>query len=96
MLVPPSSTLLDEFRAIIFRQRWFKLCWNLEQKSIGTRNREGRGLSYRPATDGIFKLLRSPGIDSASLCSPAVRYEKSIITRFLAPINCFKISAQAT
>jgi hypothetical protein len=31
----------------------------------------------------IFKLLRSPGIDSASLCT----------TRFLAPIDCSKIPA---
>ncbi len=43
--------------------------------------------------DGIFKLLRSPGIDSASLSSLAGRYDNRISTRFLAPIDCSKISA---
>ncbi len=47
---------------------------------------------------GIFKLLRSPGIDSkeidsASLCSLAGQYVNPIPTRFLAPINCLKIPA---
>jgi hypothetical protein len=37
----------------------------------------------------IFKLLRSPGIDSASLCSLAGRYANPIPTQFLAPIDCF-------
>jgi hypothetical protein len=41
----------------------------------------------------IFKLLRSPGIDSkeinsASLCSLAGRCDNPIPTRFLAPIDC--------
>ncbi len=74
---------------------------------------------------GIFKLLRSPGIDSkesippricslspyfstlmehrnrvqginsASLCSLAGRYDNTIPTRFLAPIDCLKIPALA-
>ncbi len=43
--------------------------------------------------DSIFKLLRSPGIDSASLCSLAGRYDNPITTRFLAPIDCSKIPA---
>jgi hypothetical protein len=43
--------------------------------------------------DGIFKLLRSPGIDSASLCSLACRNDNSIPTRFLAPIYCSKNSS---
>ncbi len=33
--------------------------------------------------DSIFKLLWSPGIDSASLCSLAGRYDNPIPTRFL-------------
>jgi hypothetical protein len=33
----------------------------------------------------IFKLLRSPGINSTSICSLAGRYNKLIPTRFLAP-----------
>jgi hypothetical protein len=50
--------------------------------------------------DGIFKLLRSLGIDSiqginsASLCSLAGRYDKpNIPTRFLTHIECLKIPA---
>jgi hypothetical protein len=38
-----------------------------------------------------FLLLRSPGIDSASLCSLASRYDNPISTRFLAPMDCSKI-----
>ncbi len=38
-----------------------------------------------------FKLLWSLGIDSASLCSLAGRYNNLILTRFLTPIDCSKI-----
>jgi hypothetical protein len=41
----------------------------------------------------LFKLLRSPGIDSASLCSLADRYDNTIPFWFLAPIDCYKIPA---
>jgi hypothetical protein len=41
-----------------------------------------------------FKFLRIPGIDSASLCSLAGRYDSPITTRFLAPIDCSKVLAQ--
>jgi hypothetical protein len=44
--------------------------------------------------DDIFKLLRSPGIDSSSLCSLAVRYDNPIPTRFLAHTDSSKIPAQ--
>ncbi len=37
---------------------------------------------------------RFQGINSASLCSVTGRYDNPIPTRFLAPINCFKILAQ--
>ncbi len=37
---------------------------------------------------------RFQGINSASLCSPAGRYDNPIPTRFLAPIECLKIPAQ--
>ncbi len=37
----------------------------------------------RAISGGIFKLLRSPKIDSASLCSLAGRYDTPIPTRFL-------------
>ncbi len=47
--------------------------------------------------DGIFKLLRSPGLfqglDSASLCSLAGRYNNPTATRFLAPIDSSKNSS---
>jgi hypothetical protein len=36
---------------------------------------------------------RYHGIDSASLCSLAGRYDNPIPTRFLAPIDCLKIPA---
>jgi hypothetical protein len=49
-------------------------------------------LSYGPARGGIFKHFRSPGIDSASPCSLAGRYNNS----FLAPKDFSKIPAQAT
>ncbi len=42
---------------------------------------------------GIFKLLRSPRIDSAILCSLAGRYDNPIPARFLTPIDCYKIRA---
>jgi hypothetical protein len=41
-----------------------------------------------------FKKPKSiQGINSASLCSLAGRYDYSIPTRFLAPIDCLKIPA---
>ncbi len=39
----------------------------------------------------FFKLLRSPGIDSARRCSLAGRYDNLIPSRFLAHIDCSKI-----
>ncbi len=50
----------------------------------------------------IFKLLRSPRIDSydlwrnsAKLCSLAGSYDNPIPTRFLVPIDCLKIPPQS-
>ncbi len=42
----------------------------------------------------ICKLLRSPGINSASLCSMVDWCDNPIPTRFLAPLECLKIPAQ--
>ncbi len=46
----------------------------------------------------VFKLLiaqnQFQGINSASLCSLAGRYNNPIPTRFLAPIDCLKIPEQ--
>jgi hypothetical protein len=39
---------------------------------------------------------RFQGIDSASLCSMAGRYDNPIPTRFLAPTDCLKIPARMT
>ncbi len=38
---------------------------------------------------------RFQGMNSASLCSLADRYDNLIPTRFLAPIDCLKITALA-
>jgi hypothetical protein len=55
------------------------------------RNRVGIGLSYRPARARIFKLLRSPRIDSKESILPAYslagRYDNLIPALFLAPID---------
>jgi hypothetical protein len=64
----------------------------------GARNRVGVGLSYRPARARIFKLLRSPRIDSTEPIPPGcvpwrAAYDNLIPTRFLAPIDCLKIPA---
>ncbi len=52
------------------------------EQSMGARNRVGVGLSFWPAKDGIFKLLRSPGIDSGidsgNLCRLEGRYDKGL------------------
>jgi hypothetical protein len=42
----------------------------------------------------IFKLFRSPRINSVSLCSLAGPYDNPIIFRFLAVKDCLKIQAQ--
>ena len=52
------------------------------------------GSNQRP----IFYIFKEPrtrfqGTNSASLCSLAGRYDNPIPTRFLAPIDCFKIPA---
>ncbi len=66
---------------------WFRvyLCW-IFLKIYG-----GKEPSRNRAR--IFKLLRSPEIDSASLFSLAGRYNNHIPTRYLAPIECLKIPA---
>jgi hypothetical protein len=66
-----------------------------------TRNRIGIMLSYRLARARIFKLSRSPGIDSKESIPPAYAAWLSgtttlYPTRFLAPIDCLQIPAQAT
>jgi hypothetical protein len=47
------------------------VCAGILEQSMGARNRVGIVLSYRQAIDGIFKLLRSPGIDSKETIPPA-------------------------
>ncbi len=53
-------------------------------------------LRLKKERDSVLKLLRSTGIDSASLGSLAVagRCDNPIPNRFLAPIDCSKILAQ--
>jgi hypothetical protein len=67
---------------------------------MGVRNQVGMGLWYWPARARIFKLLRSLGIDSKEsippACSLAGWYDTAIPARFLTPIDCLIIPAQAT
>ncbi len=59
-------------------QNIFTFCTALvQQRCTGRRKLNSR--------DDIFKLLRGPGIDSASLCSLAGRYKNLIPPRCLAP-----------
>jgi hypothetical protein len=44
------------------------------EQSIGTRNRVGIGLPYRPSRARICKRLRSPGIDSEETIPPVYEY----------------------
>jgi hypothetical protein len=50
-------------------------------------------ITFSTARDGISKLLRSPGIDSASLCSLAGCNDNPNPTMFLAFIDRSKIPA---
>jgi hypothetical protein len=54
----------DECYEIIISAGIFK------QTMGGYRNRVGIGLSYRPTRARIFKILRSPGIDSKEPIPP--------------------------
>ncbi len=50
----------------------------------------GSSAAGRSFRDGIFKHLSIPGIDSASLCSLAGRYNNPVPTRFLVPLIVLK------
>ncbi len=67
--------------------------------AVGAAWRPGGRLSFQRVqvsteTVVIFKFWRSSGIDSASLCSLAGRYDNPLPTRFLALIDRSKIPAQ--
>jgi hypothetical protein len=53
-------------------------CWNFRKIYMGARNPVGNELTYLPA----------------SQCSLVGRYDNPSPTRFLAPIDCYKIPAQ--
>ncbi len=53
-----------------------------------------KGLIIAVLSGGIFKLIRSRRIDSASLCSLAGRYDYPIPTLFLATVPSSKFPAQ--
>jgi hypothetical protein len=63
-------------------------------------NPDSDNIAYRDKSSAcIFKLLRSQGIDSKESIPPHLRSlaglnDNPISTRFLAPINCSKITAQ--
>ncbi len=78
----------EERRWVEMEGEW-SLYWNFIT-IYSARNRVWIVLSYRTARGNIFKLLRSPGIDYASLRSVAGRYDKPIPTWFLSPIHCKK------
>jgi hypothetical protein len=66
---------------------------------MGARNRVGIGLSYRPARlhrRGIDSLESIPGLLKSLKIRALVgrRYDNPTPTRFLAPIDSSKISAQ--
>jgi hypothetical protein len=56
---------------------------------MGARNQVGIRLSYQPAREGNFKLLRIPGIDTKKSIPPAYvawqAVHNPIPTRFIAP-----------
>ncbi len=59
-----------------------------------TMDPDGSGSGSKSGDD--FKLLKSPGIDSVSLCSLVGQYDNPIPTLFLALIDCSKIPARIT
>ncbi len=63
-------------------------------KSLQIRALSPKLLTIKEPSTGILKLLRIQGIDSPSLCSLVARYDNRIPTRFLTPIDCYKIPAQ--
>jgi hypothetical protein len=70
------------------------------KQSMGTRGRVGIGLSYRPARAEIFNFYGAqesiPTNQFRQAVLPGGPDYNPIPTRFLAPINCLKIPAQAT
>jgi hypothetical protein len=79
------------------------LCWSffsLLEQSMGAGNRGGIGFRISPPETVFLNFSgarnRFQGIDSASLCSLAGRYDNPIPTWFLAPVDCSKIPAQST
>jgi hypothetical protein len=67
----------------------------LEFLNNGDYNRVGIGLSYRAASAQIFQCLRSPGINSASLCRVVVPTRQAW-NRFLVSLKGLQIRAQST
>ncbi len=62
----------------------YHFCAGIFKLSMVARNRVVTGLSYRPARGGIYKLLRSPGIDSKEQIPPAyVAWRAGTATLFL-------------
>ncbi len=64
---------------------------NNEQNTPFTKESFHRHIQYIQTV--FLNFLKSPGIDSASLCSLADWKDNTIPTQFLAPIDCSKILA---
>jgi hypothetical protein len=65
-----------------------------ETREVKKRVNECGRSSKKKDRDSILKLLRNPGIDSASQCRREGRYDNLIIIRFLVPRDPSKIPAQ--
>jgi hypothetical protein len=87
---------------------WGRSCAGILEQSMGTRNRVGIGLTYRPAGACNCKRFWSPGIDSEELIPPAYVAWRASTTntvviqarragnRFLGSLKDLQIRAQAT
>jgi hypothetical protein len=88
-----------------YNLKWVRSCcqttvygWKVSQSWANPPWRIATGLRTCTSRGGIFKRFMEPrnrfqGMNFASLCILAGRYNIPIPTRFLAPIDCLKIPA---
>ncbi len=106
-LLPPVLTyLLPTFTALLFFlvPRWYDDMNGMHSHAPSIPFHRGTevGFSRFPANESlrarILKVYGAPnwfqGMNSASLCSLAGRYDNPLPPRFLAPVDSFKIPAQ--
>ncbi len=77
-----------------------KQCWNFTTIYGGLETSRNSVVvpAFQSPNVQTFKepKNRSQGINFVSLCSLVGQYDNPIPTRFIAPIDCLKIPAQAT